>query len=67
MPDNTLSRDRLPVDADHAVIWFAVLQRARLSDNRQLAADACAELDRLGIHIRYSNHETASQGDRTTP
>lgn len=40
--------------------WFAVLERARLTDDYDLAARAEKELRRLGIRVSFG-------GDRTKP
>ena len=33
--------------------WFAVLERARLTEDFELAAKARAELERLGVKVRF--------------
>ena len=37
---------------DCATAWFAVLERARLDDNFERAAEAVRELKRLGVTVR---------------
>ena len=34
-------------------VWFATLERARTTDNYDLAARASRELDRLGVRVRF--------------
>jgi len=36
-----------------ATAWFLVLERARLTDNYELAARAEANLRRLGVEVRF--------------
>jgi hypothetical protein len=38
---------------DSPTAWFAVLERARLTDDYELAAKAQAELERLGVRVKF--------------
>ncbi len=39
--------------AESPTAWFAVLERARLTDDFELAAQAQRELARLGVVVRF--------------
>jgi hypothetical protein len=43
--------------ADSPTAWFAVLERARLTEDYELAAKAQAELERLGVKVRFHRRE----------
>jgi hypothetical protein len=40
--------------ADEAVVWFAVLQRARRCGDAPLADRAVAELERAGVRVLFA-------------
>jgi hypothetical protein len=39
---------------DSPTAWFAALDRARLTDDYELAARAKRELERLGVRVRFT-------------
>lgn len=46
-------------ETDSPTVWFAVLERARLTNDFDLAARAQSELKRLGVVVRYSRRMRA--------
>lgn len=42
-----------------ATAWFAVLMRERLKENFQEAAEALAELQRLGVKVKFRSEYLA--------
>ena len=42
---------------DSPIAWFAVLERARITGNHELAAKAEAELRRLGVSVKFTHRE----------
>ena len=52
----TSKSDKPGIDLDPrncATAWFAVLERARLDDDFERAAEAVRELHRLGIEVKF--------------
>jgi hypothetical protein len=43
--------------ADCPTAWFAALERARLTHDRDLATKARAELRRLGVRVSFVRHD----------
>ena len=39
---------------DSAVAWFVVLERARITGDYELAAQAAGELRRLGVRVKFA-------------
>jgi len=48
--------------ADQAVVWFAILQRARRCGDAPLADRAVAELERAGVRVRFATRAQAGTG-----
>ncbi len=44
---------------DSPVAWFAVLERARQSNDFETAAKARQELERLGVKVKYATPRKA--------
>lgn len=42
--------------------WFAVLERARLTGDYELAAQARRELDRLGVAVKFNAKRSNQKG-----
>lgn len=53
-----------PTPADSPASWFAVMEGARTRGDTALAARAKAELDRLGVIVRYRRKSAASKPKR---
>lgn len=58
MPDRRPPDPDTPDDdgwtpSDSPTAWFAVLERARMTDDYRLAAEAVAQLARLGVTVRF--------------
>lgn len=49
---------------DSTTAWFAVLERARLTDEYALAERATRELDRLGVEVRFHRRVTKGGAGR---
>jgi hypothetical protein len=49
---------------DSPVVWFAVLERARQSNDFETAAKARQELERLGVKVKYTRSWKAVQDGR---
>jgi hypothetical protein len=48
--------------SDSPTAWFAVLERARLTDNYALADRAMRELERLGVLVRFPRQRKGANG-----
>lgn len=57
-----MSKSEKPSNTDDSVdsptAWFAVLERARLTDDYGLAARAQSELTRLGVAVKFSSKQS---------
>ena len=60
-------RDEIPTNdvsnadpADSAVVWFVLLERARVLMNRALARRATLQLARLGVRVTYTRGNLAT-------
>ena len=50
--------------SDSRVAWFVVLERARADNNFQRAADGEAQLERLGVRVKYLRHAKQKVKDK---
>lgn len=48
---------------DSPTAWFAVLERARRTEDYELAARAKRELDRLGVSVKFHRRDS-KRGER---
>lgn len=53
MSNEQRAKDEASRPEDYPVAWFVVLERARRTNNFELAARARRELERLGVKVTY--------------
>lgn len=56
-----IQTEKRPEDCPTA--WFAVLERARLDEDHERAAEAIRQLRRLGVHVRFERTKKPGVGD----
>ena len=57
-----MDAEQLPDTNDSPTAWFAVLERARLTDDYELAALARRELERLGVKVHFQQRQNCKGG-----
>lgn len=62
MPDPSPQKKRQDAASSSATAWFAVLERARRTDDYDLAARAQRELKRLGVHVKFKRPVAGIEG-----